>query len=286
MRNLAQPQGWISETRRGASRAALASVAVLLLGMVATQSAQAQTLRVLHAFTKSDGANPYAGLIRDAKGNLYGTTLFGGNPGGGTVFKLDTKGTEKVLYGFAGGNDGAQPYAGLVLDPAGTLYGTTFFGGTGNGNSCAGGCGTLFKVTKAGKETVLHSFCSVDNCADGGSPIAGLVLDKKGNLYGATNVGGAHDLGTVFKLDKSGKETVLHSFAGGMTDGANPYYVGLLMDEAGNLYGATLLGGDLSCNAGVGCGVVFKVDTNGRETVLHRFAGGTTDGCYPLRNVG
>jgi uncharacterized repeat protein (TIGR03803 family) len=205
---------------------------------------------ILHTFTgKPDGAIPVAGLIRDASGNLYGTTYFGGSAGKGTVFKLDTASNETVLYSFTGNNgDGAQPYSGLIRDASGNLYGTTYFGGL-------AGKGTVFKLDTAGKLTVLHSFT---DRPDGASPVASLVMDASGNLYGTTGYGGATGKGTVFKLDTAGKLTVLHSFAGGL-DGENPA-ANLIMDAKGNLYGTTLAGGPgTQCGVTNGCGTVFKL---------------------------
>ena len=189
---------------------------VLVLGVVATQSARAQTFTVLHNFTgyPSDGRNPYAGLIRDTVGNLYSTTEAGGsggNSGYGTVFKVDTSGTETVLYSFCSVSrcdDGAYPAAGLFRDTTGDLYGTTYLGG---GTSADG---TVFKLSKDGTETVLYSF---DGGLDGCYPDGGLLRDKAGNFYGTTQECGAYTYGTVFKLSKTGKKTVLHRFHGGQT---------------------------------------------------------------------
>ena len=240
---------------------------------------------VLHKFTGADGANPQAGLVRDAAGNLYGTTVFGGHCNFcGVVFKLDTTGKETVLHRFTFGADGANPQAGLVRDAAGNLYGTAGSGGIdGPIGACASeGCGVAFKLDTTGKETVLHSFTGK---ADGGHPITSLVRDNAGNLYSTTYAGGIADgrcnftCGIVFKLDTTGKETVLHRFTGG-ADGKNSS-AGLVRDAAGNLYGTTRFGGNLTCGGGsVGCGVVFKLDTTGKETVLHKFTGGT-DGAFP-----
>jgi uncharacterized repeat protein (TIGR03803 family) len=249
------------------------------------QQEQAPTFTVLHAFTGlSSGRNPTASLVRDNAGNLYGTTSFGGNLacggngfGCGLVFKLDTTGKETVLHRFTGGADGSFPPAGLVRDAAGNLYGTTEAGGT-------HGAGTVFKLGTTGKETVLHSFTGG---ADGRDPKAGLVRDNGGNLYGTTYTagdlacGGGFGCGVVFKLDATGRETVLYSFTGGADGTASA--AGLLRDAAGNLYGTTYAGGDLGCTpvgGGSGCGVVFKLDTTGTETVLHRFTGGA-DGADP-----
>jgi uncharacterized repeat protein (TIGR03803 family) len=149
---------------------------------------------VLHSFTNGglDGANPHAGLVLDAAGNfLYGTTYGAGLTNQGTVFKIDTAGNETLLYSFTGGGDGGQPEAGLIMDTAGNLYGTTSTGG-------AYGYGTVFKLDTAGNETVLHSFAN--SGGDGATPVAGLVMDPAGNLYGTTEDGGAYGYGTVFKL--------------------------------------------------------------------------------------
>ena len=212
---------------------------------------------VLYSFTGPDGANPYGNLLRDSAGNLYGTTLSGGPSNAGVVFRVDPMGNETVLYAFTGGADGAKPYAGLVRDQAGNLFGTTGQGGL---NGCSGGCGVVFKVDPAGKETVLYSFTGG---TDGWMPYGSLVEDPQGNLYGTTFFGGDQGefcggyCGVVFKVNQTGKETVLYTFAG-LADGANPE-AGLLRDTQGNLYGTTSEGGDDSCNAPYGCGVVFKL---------------------------
>jgi uncharacterized repeat protein (TIGR03803 family) len=239
---------------------------------------------VLYSFTgqPTDGASPVAGLILDASGNLYGTTSQGGTSNFGTVFKLDTTGKETVLYSFAGKPaDGASPVAGLILDASGNLYGTTSQGGTSNSNA-----GTVFKLDTTGKETVLYSFAGKP--AGGASPLAGLILDASGNLYGTTVAGGAGASGTVFKLDTTGKETVLYSFRGGRADGAYPE-AGLVRDTTGNLYGTTSAGSDLcyiisslppTPPTEIYCGTIFKLDTTGNETVLHSFTG-SPDGAIP-----
>ena len=231
---------------------------------------------VLYEFQGSpDGATPSPGLVLDHAGNIYGTTQYGGSQNLGTVFKLDLAGKEKPLYSFAGSpNDGTQPVGGLVRDSQGNLYGTTLEGGIGG---CFGtGCGVVFKVDLTGKETVLYKF---KGGTDGGVPWADLLL-AGGALYGTANVGGhlkckapgngAPGCGVVFKLEK-GKETVLYRFNDG-PDGGYPV-AGVIMDASGNLYGTTEDGGDLSCNSGFGCGVAFKLDPSGHQTVLHTFQG-------------
>jgi uncharacterized repeat protein (TIGR03803 family) len=233
---------------------------------------------VLYDFKDNpDAAYPSAGLVEDEAGNFYGTTLLGGTSNSGAVFKLDKSGKETVLYSFTGGRDGGNPLAGVILDAAGNLYGTTEIGGD---LSCQvgqmTGCGVVFKLAKTGKLTVLHRF----HGNDGADPFAGLVRDESGNLYGTTTAGstGCYDgCGTVFKLDKAGKETVLHVFTDGK-DGAVPMWGALILDDLGNLYGTTQWGGDLSCGNGVGCGTVFKMDKTGKETVLYNFTDGKDGG--------
>ncbi len=204
----------------------------------------------------SDGANPFAGVIVDSQGNIYGTTENGGAYGFGTVFKVSKEGTETVLYSFSGGADGGTPYSSVVSDSSGTLYGTTFQGGT-------YGFGTVYAVTSAGEETVLYSF---SNGADGAYPNAGLILDSQGNLLGTTVYGGTYDFGTVFSVSSTGSENLLYSFTGGV-DGAWPFS-GLVSDTKGNLYGTTVGGGKS------GYGTVFKLNSTGKETTLCSFTSG------------
>jgi uncharacterized repeat protein (TIGR03803 family) len=320
-------------------------VMFLLIVFLALPSVQAQTFTTLYSFTGgADGANPStATMTRDAQGNLYGTTQFGGNntcnvslhEGCGTVFKLDTtgnltplhifaggaqglgssglvldgngnlygtaggglghglvfrvakSGTYTELYNFAGGSDGDLPWQYLVRDTAGNLYGTTLLGGVSKDPLCPNsqGCGTVFELGPTGQHKVLYSFL---NNSDGSEPDS-LIRDSTGNLYGTTSRGGkgcvpVSGCGTVFKLDASGKKTVLHAFTGG-SDGSTPSGE-LVLDAAGNLYGTASAGGDLTCpyNGGAGCGVVFKIDANSVETVLHAFHGGS-DGNVPVSVV-
>jgi uncharacterized repeat protein (TIGR03803 family) len=267
-----------------------------LVALLPPGSAQAAGgFKVLYAFKGgSDGRNSSAALIADSAGNLYGTTPFGATMGCnegrgcGTVFKLTAKGKETVLYAFKGGSDGAQPLAGLIADSSGNLYGTTEDGGGGNAG-CSHGCGTVFKVTPGGAETVLHAFKSG---SDGAYPAAGLLADNAGNLYGTTTEGGTTDTcgktedqqargcGIVFKIAPGGAETVLHIFTGG-SDGGLPAS-SLVADGAGNLYGTTETGGSSQdCGDGsYGCGTIFEIAANGTESLLHVFKGGS-DGSFP-----
>jgi uncharacterized repeat protein (TIGR03803 family) len=234
---------------------------------------------VLHSFCSqadcTDGGNPGAGLIFDAQGNLYGTTSAQGANGGGTVFELSppsgggTAWTYTVLYSFcalANCADGQTPVAELIFDSSGNLYGTTEAGGT-SGN------GTVFELSppsgggSAWAESVLYSFCSQANCADGSAPKAGLILDAGGDLYGTTQQGGTAGEGTVFKVrppsggGSSWAETVLYNFCAeaNCADGAGPLAT-LIFDAKGNLYGTTQQGGTTSAACGTtNCGVVFEL---------------------------
>jgi uncharacterized repeat protein (TIGR03803 family) len=275
---------------------AISTVTPFVLGT----HAAAQTEKVLHSFelgAKPGGSGPEGNLIFDAAGNLYGTTFCGGtyandecannyqgygSDGSGTVFELIPKPggewTEKVLHNFGSGKDGAGPTGGMILDAAGNLYGTTLWGGT-------NGYGTAFelmpKADGSWTEKVLYSFCSQSQCADGSEPFASLVFDRAGNLYGTTYVGGAYQFlnGTVFELSPQGNgdwtEKVLHKFAG-PPDGAFPQG-GLILDDAGNLYGTTAVGGSRICDYKMGCGTVYELSPNGgggwKETLLYVFEG-------------
>lgn len=249
--------------------------------------------KVLSSFAASykNGASPEAGLFRDAAGNLYGTTEIGGdtktcsigNIGCGVVFKLNSKGLETVLHDFCYPcADGAYPQAGLIMDSAGNLYGTTTRGNGGNGY------GTVFEVDNGGQFSVVYTFCT-PTCGE--SPEAGLIEDAAGNLYGTASEGGTGGHGTVFKLAPPAQqggtwtETVLYDFcsAPNCTDGQNPTG-GLIVDAAGNFYGTT--GGDANCSPSA-CGTVFKLDTTNQETVLYSFcsAPACTDGKLPRGGV-
>lgn len=241
---------------------------------------------ILHSFLGApDGATPDGDLLLDAQGNLYGTTSQGGkgcsNPYGpsgcGTVFKITAAGAETILHRFAGAPDGAYPMAGLIRDADGNLYGTTGSGG----NVFAGdSLGAVFEITSENQETVLYRFRGI-NQSDGQHPMSTLVADQSGDLYGTASEGGPNAYGIVFRLSKTGVESIVYSFPRSSNDGESPES-GLVRDSAGNLYGTTLLGGNMAqCNNN-GCGMVYELSPSGAETVLHRFTwGAANDGCEP-----
>jgi uncharacterized repeat protein (TIGR03803 family) len=233
------------------------------------------------------GYYPSSTLTIDSAGNFYGVTYFGGL-GYGVIYTVTPSGSETGLYSFTGGADGRYSYSSPITDPEGNLYGTASEGGDLNcAPSQGNGCGTVWKLDTSGNFTVLYTFTGG---TDGWVPSAGLVMDSSGNLYGDADFGG--DLscdppigcGVVFEIDSLGNFTVLHAFTGGANDGQFPQGP-LILDSAGNLYGTTLTGGDQNCAGGEGepgCGVVFKLNSSGNETILHAFTGGTTDGSLPF----
>jgi len=246
------------------------------------------TETVLHNFdyNHKDGTLPEPSLIFDRSGNLYGTTDLGGKYEYGTAFELSPKAgggwAETVLHSFNhNGKDGTYPYAGLIVDANGNLYGTTWEGGK-SSPECKTGCGTVFELspkTRGGwTETILHSF----NDKDGVLPEASLIFDASGNLYGTTFLGGKDGAGTVFELSpKTGgdwTETILHIFGEG-SDGVYPV-TSLIFDASGNLYSTTFLGGNY------GYGTVFELSpkTGGgwTETILHNFNNGGNGGYIPF----
>jgi uncharacterized repeat protein (TIGR03803 family) len=250
---------------------AVAFVAGLLL--TSPPTAFAQTESVLYSFANNgtDGYQPYAALTAGAGGTVYGTTNLGGTHGYGTVFELTKKNVETALVNFKSGPKGGGEYpyfAGLVRDKAGNLYGTTSYGGAHN-------VGTVFVVSPDGAETVLYSFGSYTN--DGAYPYGGVVLDKTGNLYGTTNIGGTKNRGTVFKVTPAGAETVLYNFTGG-SDGCNPD-AGVVIGKKNVIYGTTP-----ACGAS-NYGNVFELTPSGTETTLHTFNLDGTDGVLPYSGL-
>jgi uncharacterized repeat protein (TIGR03803 family) len=238
---------------------------------------------ILYSFTgQSDGGIPIGRLISDSAGNLYGITSSGGDAtcSCGTVFELEKNGTLKVLHAFKGGTDGAQNQGqaqlGLVM-VNGDFYGSASFGGVAG---CDGslGCGVIFKVTPAGKETILHRFTAK---ADGAFP-QDLIADQAGNIYGET--GGSYvagNGGTIFKISPAGKFSTLYTFPEG-AKGTSPRW-GLNRNSSGVFYGVTQFGGDTTtCALGTsGCGVVFSVNAAKKEKVLYTFGPKAKNGEEP-----
>jgi uncharacterized repeat protein (TIGR03803 family) len=285
----------------------IAAASLFMLLAMPSRIAAQETAQytVLHTFRGADGSTPYGSVISDSNGNLYGTTLGGGNTantpcqnnpfgpdGCGVVYKIDRDGGEAVLYRFKGGPDGAFPSSELLLDSAGNLYGTARGGGiltTDSPCSFISGCGVVFKLDRDLNESILYSF---KGGSDGFGVSSGLTRDEAGNLYGTTVGGGISNpactgdgppgsCGVVYKVDPKGNETALHAFTGG-SDGYGPFG-SLLRDWQGNLFGVASNGGDISspfCNGTVlalsgalGCGTVFKIDLAGGFSVIHTFQG-------------
>jgi uncharacterized repeat protein (TIGR03803 family) len=261
-------------------------LAIAGLTLATLSSAQAATEEVIYQFQGApDGAYPSGNLITDKTGNLYGATSFGGfaasttNNGCGTIFELQRSGStfnESILWSFqnASATDGCHPTGNLIMDASGNLFGTTSGGGA-NVTVCNGGCGTVFELSPNGSggwnETILFSF---GNEPDGIAPQAGVIFGPSGSLYGSTQSGGAcppgapvHDgAGTVFQLTPNAgvwTDAVLHTFACTGNTGGDGWFPGsLTLDTAGNIYGATPLGGDVTCTGSVcnsGYGTVFEL---------------------------
>jgi uncharacterized repeat protein (TIGR03803 family) len=247
---------------------------------------------ILLNFNGHNGSSPTDTLVADANGNLYGTANQGGTHNDGIVFELTPTAQgpwkETILYSFAGGSDGVFPWAGVILDSAGNIYGTTSLGG--GSTNCTSGCGIVFQLTKgssgAWTEHILYTFSGK---TDGSDPI-GLAIDPGGNLYGTTANGGLQSCtdgcGTIYQLTPSSsgawKKTVLHVFRSGTTDGAEPN-AALVFDSQGNLYGTTNAGGDTGCYF-LGCGTVFELKAAGGGRWSYRiiyFFGVAPDGFGP-----
>jgi uncharacterized repeat protein (TIGR03803 family) len=257
-------------------------LAVTMLTLAVTIApTQAQTFKPLHQFDSDrDGAFSEGAVLRDAAGNLYGTTTSGAlGFDNGIVFKIDSTGRETVLFAFDDFVSGTFPTGNLIQDAAGNLYGIAEGG--------PGGAGVAYKLSPQGEQTLLFSFQGGLHNHTAKGPAGGLFMDKAGNILGTAQFGS--DLscqlgcGSVFRLDTTGKLHLLHKFTSG-AQGSSP--IGpLVQDAAGNLYGVAQSGGDLSCPEfflfpGTGCGVVFKLGKNLELTVLHAFKGGK-DGAVP-----
>jgi uncharacterized repeat protein (TIGR03803 family) len=225
-----------------------------------TTSSTLTTIHNFNRFSPIDGAQPYGGLIQAKDGNLYGTTTRGGSHNFGTVFKVTTSGTLKLLGSLNYAVNGAIPYAGVIQATNGSFYGTTTAGEL--------GAGTVYELTPFGQLTAIYNFG-----AYGVSPLAGLVQASNGNFYGVAVNGGQYDCGTLFELTPSGGFTLLHTFDGG--DGCYPQAT-LVQGSDGNLYGVAAAGG---AHNGFNAGTFFNITPSGTFTLLHVFD--KTDGAYP-----
>lgn len=237
------------------------------------------TERTLHVFRGTpDGSAPFGGVVLDAAGNVYGLTTGGGRGNGGTAYELIRSATgqytEKILHHFGRNQDGHTIFGRPTLDAAGNLYGTTQLGGTDN-------AGTVFELIPTSEgpwtEKILHTFTLG---GDGLNPMVGVAFDAAGNLYGTTTNGGANNGGTAYRLspqtDGSWTEAIVYSFPFIQPSSSSEPDGSLLLDQAGNLYGATIYGGTHNF------GVVYKLspqsDGSWTETILHSFNGNGTDG--------
>jgi uncharacterized repeat protein (TIGR03803 family) len=226
--------------------------------------ASAQTFTLVHVFHGVDGATPGGQLTQDSNGNLWGTTMFGGSVGLGTVYKIQPAGSKEfVLHSFAGNADGENPNSGVVLNSDGSVYGTAQ-------GDFSNSFGNIFKVAPKGAYNVVYNF-------EGGSSAAqpGQLIPSGSTYYGLATSGGApFNSGVVFQVS-AGAETDLYKFVGG-ADGAQSS--SFVRDSSGNLYGAAG-GGNMTCTVNGGCGVLYKIDAKGTYSVIHVFVG--PDGSGP-----
>src|SRR5947207_9175763 len=240
-----------------------------------------QSVNVIYSFAgEEDGEYADTDLETDSAGNIYGTTVLGGDFGGGTVFRLSPTPNgwvHTVLYSFTGGADGGEPYKGVTLDREGNLYGSAVTGGSG---SCEGGCGVVYKLTNSGgtwTQSVIHAFTGGD---DGSGPGARVTVDRSGNVYGMTPTGGAYGLGMIYKIHQVPNGpltfTVIHTFTGGSDGGSGS--AGRMILPKGHLYGAATTGGNY------GSGIVFELTPRGvgewHFKTIYSFQG-QPDGSFP-----
>ena len=234
-------------------------IPLLFVIALSLTTATAATTNVIFSCEEDGGEYADTDLETDNAGNIYGTTVLGGDFGGGTVFRLSRTPNgwaHTVLYSFTGGADGGEPYKGVTLDREGNLYGTAVTGGSG---SCEGGCGVVYKLSNTGgtwTQTVVHAFTGGN---DGSGPGARVTVDGAGNIYGMTPTGGRYGLGTIYKIHEASPGvwtlTVLHAFTGG-ADGATGS-AGRMILRGRRLYGAATAGGQY------GSGVVFELNARG-----------------------
>jgi uncharacterized repeat protein (TIGR03803 family) len=259
-------------------------IVLAIVAMLVNSASATTSERSIYSFTGGfDGADPASQLVFDSAGNAYGTTVTGGASDCGTVFKLTPTGGgqwhQSVLHSFNCFDEGKNPYGGVTLDASGNLYGTTVAGGS--GGFCSGdGCGVVFELAFSGgvwSETVLYNFGDLPDAAGPGSAV---VFDRAGNLYGTSPDGGQFAAGTVYRLSFANghwSETILHDFTGG-DDGALGSLGALFLDRSGNFYGVTELGGAYSA------GTVFKLSpgAGGSWTFTTQYAfKGQPDAAFP-----
>jgi uncharacterized repeat protein (TIGR03803 family) len=256
------------------------AVAVTAVFVLSLAAAAATTTNVIFSLEEDEGEYADTDLETDGAGNIYGTTVLGGDFGSGTVFKLSPTPTgwvHTVLYSFTSGADGGEPYKGVTIDREGNLYGTAVTGGSG---SCEGGCGVVYKLTNSGgtwTQTVIHAFTGGN---DGFGPGARVTVDSSRNVYGMAPTGGAYGLGTIYKIrqEHNGPWSfrVIHAFTGG-ADGASGS-AGRMILRQGRLYGAATAGGTY------GSGVVFELTPRGigewNFRTIYSFRG-QPDGSFP-----
>jgi uncharacterized repeat protein (TIGR03803 family) len=266
---------------QGIARGAVAALAIALFAtLAASRPAFAQTESVLYNFCSltncADGKEPNRNIVRDSEGNIYGTTMSGGQFGQGVLYRVSPSGIETVLHDFGStSTDGQVPY-GLVADAAGNLYGTTQVGGSHIPPFQTVGGGTLFKMTPAGVYSTLYNFAATR--ADAEYPLAGPTLDSKGNTYGTTAYGGAYGNGTVYKIGPNGHETILHSFNNNGVDGYIPS-TEVAFDKNGNLWGTCTYGGHR------GYGIIFEVSASGVYSIRLNFGWTVSNAGYPVAGL-
>jgi uncharacterized repeat protein (TIGR03803 family) len=254
------------ECRMKTFRTATGLVLFIIATSVNTSATSRFGVDVIHTFTGGqDGASSSAALVHATDGNFYGTSRSGGAFNAGTVFKITPSGAVTILHVFTGGDDGASPLAALIQASDGNLYGTTYLGGI-------AGKGTVFTMTPAGAFTPLHAFTG--GAGTGAHPRAPLMQATDGNFYGTTELGGVFDRGTLFQMTPEGIVTLIYTFTGGL-DGAYPW-APVIQAADGSFYG-TAYSGDFST-----FGRIFRMSPTGSVTVVHTFAGGSTDGANPV----
>lgn len=252
----------------------IAKVTLYFLGMALIAAAMplaAQDFRSLVSFDSFNGDRPQTPPVQAVDGNLYGVTFAGGANLAGAVYKLTPNGALTILYSFCslpGCADGKYGSDSIVPGADGNLYGLTVNGGSADS-------GIVFKLTLQGQFSTIYNFCSQPNCADGSAP-NGLLLASDGNFYGTTMTGGAHQVGTIFKLTPQGVLTLLHTFCSqpGCADGydIDNSFGTLTQGTDGNFYGVTDRGGSEArvCSHG-GCGTAYQITPEGKFKTLYTF---------------